>query len=83
MVSFVYLEWTRAQKLAAGDLHGRDKELWERARTHGLKEQLRAELETQELQKMYAWTHSPPGIRLLQEFLREALHARGGALPAA
>ncbi len=77
VLSFAYLEWQRALKLEQTDLGQQEREEWEQARTHGIKEKLRQELEKEELQKMHDWTKSRQGVRQLQAYLREALQAQG------
>jgi hypothetical protein len=83
VLSFTYLEWRRAVKLAQEDLDAQEQERWEQARTHGLKENLRQELEQEELHKMYDWTQSPEGLRQLQDYLRAALQPQGRTHTAA
>jgi hypothetical protein len=83
VLSFAYLEWQRALKLAQADLSPHEREQWQDARTHGMKEMLRLELEREELRQMYEWTQTGDGIQQLQAYLREALRPQGRSQTAA
>lgn len=73
VLSFAYLEWQRARKLAQDDLDRQRRQDWEQARTHGMKALLAEELEQEELLKLYHWTDTPDGVRQLRAYLRQAL----------
>jgi hypothetical protein len=72
LLTFVYLEWYRAQKLARRRLSDKQKEWWRWQRTHGLCVSVRQETEERELDRMANYTKTRGGLRKLKRILRAA-----------
>jgi hypothetical protein len=77
VLSLAYLEWYRAKQLQQRDLPEEERQEWEAARTHGLKEKLRAQLEQEELTTMQRWLGSARGRHRLKTYLRAASTPQG------
>jgi Transposase DDE domain len=80
VLCFAYLEWYRAQRLRQPELTETQKREWAAARTHRLKEEVRAQVEREEIERLYRWTEEgAEGLERLRAFLRSALdHPLGG-----
>lgn len=72
LVTFVYLEWYRAQQLAQRNLPEKQKRWWRWQRTHGLCRAVRQETEEKELNRMANYTKTKTGMRKLKKILRAA-----------
>jgi hypothetical protein len=77
VASLAYLEWYRARALRRRDLSAEKRADWEAARAHGVKEELRAALEREDIEKMERWLGSGRGRRRLKARLRAALRCQG------
>jgi hypothetical protein len=73
LVTFLYLEWYRANELARRDLSEKEKQWWQRQRTHGLCQAVRQEMERADLQYLAGGLKTPGGIRRLKQQLKKAL----------
>ena len=72
LVTFVYLEWYRAEKLACRRLSEKERRWWRWQRTHGLRMAVRQETEEQELGRMAKYSRTKAGMRKLKRILRAA-----------
>jgi len=72
LISFLYLEWYRARKLARRDLSVPQKQWWRWQRTHGLCVAARQETEEKELDRLANYTKTKSGLRKLKKILRAA-----------
>jgi hypothetical protein len=72
LVTYLYLEWYRAQQLARRNLSEKEKQWWERQRTHGLCQAVRQESELADLQHMVERLKTPGGVRRLARELKRA-----------
>ena len=72
LITFIYLEWYRAQKLARRDLSQKEKRWWLWQRTHGVCVAVRQEAEEAELKRLADYTKTKGGLRKLKKILRAA-----------
>lgn len=72
LISFLYLEWYRARKLARRDLSVPQQRWWRWQRTHGLCVAARQETEEKELDRLANYTKTKSGLRKLKKILRAA-----------
>jgi len=72
LLTYLYLEWYRAQQLARRDLPEKEKQWWERQRTHGLRQRVRRETELADLRYLAERLKTPGGIRRLRRELENA-----------
>jgi hypothetical protein len=72
LITFLYLEWYRAEKLARRDLSEEQKRWWRWQRTHGLCTAVREEAEEKELDRLASYTKTKGGQRKLKRLLRAA-----------
>ena len=72
LITFLYLEWYRAEKLARRDLSEEQKRWWRWQRTHGLCTAVREEAEESELDRLASYTKTKGGQRKLKRILRAA-----------
>jgi hypothetical protein len=75
LVTFLYLEWYRASELVRPDLSEKERQWWERQRTHGLCQAVRQGMERADLQYLAEGLKTSGGIRRLKHQLRKALPA--------
>ena len=73
LLAFLYLEWTRAQKLRNRRLKEEDKKWWRNQRTYGLCRAVRQTAEEKELAELSRLTATKTGLKKLKKTLREAL----------
>jgi IS4 transposase len=71
LVTFLYLEWHRAQQLKRCDLSKQEKERWRRQRTHGLCIAVRQSTDRADLDYVAKAVQTPGGIRRLRRDLSE------------
>ena len=72
LITFLYLEWYRAEKLARRGLSEKQKRWWRWQRTHGLCVVVRQETEERELDRLADYTRTKGGLRKLKQILRAA-----------
>lgn len=72
LLTYLYLEWYRAQELGRRGLPEKEKQWWERQRTHGLCQRVRRDTEIADLQYLAERLKTPGGIRRLRRELEEA-----------
>jgi SRSO17 transposase len=72
LITFLYLEWFRAEQLAKRDLSPEKRQWWSRQRAHGLCTVIRQETEERELVRLASYTKTKGGIRKLKKILRDA-----------
>ena len=72
LMTFMYLEWYRAQKLARRDLSEKEKRWWLWQRTHGVCVAVRQAAEETELKRLADYTKTKGGLRKLKKILRAA-----------
>lgn len=72
LMTFMYLEWYRVQKLARRDLSQKEKRWWLWQRTHGVCVAVRQAAEETELKRMADYTKTRGGLRKLKRILRAA-----------
>ena len=72
LITFVYLEWYRAEKLARRDLSEKQKRWWRGQRSHGLCVAVRQATEEKELDRLADYTRTKGGLRKLKHILRAA-----------
>jgi IS4 transposase len=72
LITYLYLEWYRAKKLARRGLSKEAKQWWSWQRTHGLCEAVRQETERNELTTMASWSDTKTGIKKLKKLVRAA-----------
>ncbi len=70
LVTFCYLEWTRARQLARSRP---DRRWWQWQRSYGLARAVLRQAEAKELTQLYRWSGSARGRRQLRRLLRDAL----------
>jgi hypothetical protein len=73
LVTFAYLEWSRARELARRDLAEEDQRWWRWQRSHGLSLAVAQQAEEQDLAQLYRWSATPTGRRKLRRALRQAV----------
>lgn len=72
LISFLYLEWHRAEKLQRGNLSAKRQQWWRTQRAHGLCVAVRQETEERELDRLAEYTKTKSGIQKLKKILRAA-----------
>ena len=72
LLTFVFLECFRAEKLQRRDLSSEAKRWWQWQRTHGLCVTVRQETEEKELERLAKYTHTKSGRKKLKQILRAA-----------
>jgi hypothetical protein len=72
LITVLYLEWYRAEKLARRDLSEKQKRWWRWQRMHGLCVAVRQETEEKELDRLADYTRTKGGLRKLKHILRAA-----------
>lgn len=72
LITFLYLEWCRAEKLAQRDLSEEEKRWWRWQRTHGLCTAIREATEEKELDRLAGYARTKGGLRKLKQILRAA-----------
>jgi hypothetical protein len=72
LLTFLYLEWYRAEKLSRRKLSEEQKRWWHWQRTHGLGVAVRQETEEHELDRLADYTQTKSGLRKLKHILRAA-----------
>jgi len=72
LVTFVYLEWYRSQKLAGRSLSEKQRQWWRWQRTHGLRTAVCQETEEKELDRLTQYSRTKSGMRKLKKILRAA-----------
>ena len=72
LITFLYLEWYRAEKLARRDLSEKQKRWWRWQRSHGLCVAVRQATEENELDRLADYTKTKGGLRKLKHILRAA-----------
>ena len=75
LVTFLYLEWFRAQKLRRRDLTTAERQRWSWQRSYGVCVALRQEVEEKELLRLAEWTSTRGGLKRLKKTLRAAVPA--------
>jgi hypothetical protein len=73
LVTFAYLEWSRARQLARRDLAEEDQRWWRWQRSHGLSLAVVQQAEEHDLAQLSRWSATPTGRRKLRQALRQAL----------
>ena len=77
LVTFVYLEWYRAQQLARRDLPEREKGWWRWQRSHGVAGAVYREAEAQDVAQLYRWSGTASGRKRLRRCLAQAQPPEG------
>lgn len=72
LITFLYLEWYRAEKLKRRDLSAKRKQWWRCQRAHGLCVAVRQETEERELDRLANYTKTKSGMQKLKKILRDA-----------
>jgi hypothetical protein len=72
LLTFVFLECYRAEKLRCRNLSDDEKKWWRWQRTHGLCVAIRQETEEKELERLAKYTNSKTGMKKLKKILRAA-----------
>jgi hypothetical protein len=72
LITFLFLEWYRAEQLKRKDLSEKQEKWWRWQRTHGLCVAIRQRTEERELEYLAELTNTKRGIRKLKEILRAA-----------
>jgi transposase len=72
LITFVYLEWYRAEQLSRKTLSEKQRRWWQVQRTHGLCVEVRQVTEEKELERLAEYATTPKGIRKLKAILRAA-----------
>lgn len=72
LITFLYLEWFRAEQLAKRDLTPEKRQWWSWQRSHGLCTVIRQETDERELVRLASYTRTKGGIRRLKKILRDA-----------
>jgi hypothetical protein len=70
-ITFLYLEWVRAQQVSSST--GKERSWWTRQRTHGLALAVCQRLEENQLLAIQRQTTTPSGLKKLRKLLRRAL----------
>lgn len=73
IITFLFLEWTRMQKLKQRALSKRERTWWSRQRTHGITIAVRQHMEWSELQQIKKLTETDYGTRKLRRLVNNAL----------
>jgi hypothetical protein len=77
LVTFVYLEWYRAQQLRRRDLPEREKGWWRWQRSHGVAGAAYREAEERDVAQLYRWSGTPSGQQRLRRCLAQAQPPEG------
>lgn len=72
LLTFLYLEWYRAQQLSRRGLSKSARQWWARQRTHGLCQIVRGHAELKELQQLAQWSRTKTGLKKLKKLVRAA-----------
>ena len=72
LITFLYLEWYRAEKLSCRKVSAAQKRWWRWQRSHGLCMGIRQETEERELDRLSHYTKTKTGLRKLKMILRAA-----------
>jgi hypothetical protein len=72
LVTFVYLEWYRAQQLQRRDLPEREKGWWRWQRSHGVAGAVYRVAEAQDVAQLYRWSGTASGRKRLRRCLAQA-----------
>jgi hypothetical protein len=72
LITFLYLEWYRAEQLARRGLSEQQKRWWSWQRMHGLCVAVRRATEERELDRLVEYTKTKGGLRKLKRILRAA-----------
>jgi hypothetical protein len=75
MATFLYLEWYRANQLARRNLSDKERQWWERQRTHGICQAIRQQTDRNDLQYIAERLNTPGGIQRLRRDLANASSA--------
>jgi hypothetical protein len=75
LVTFLYLEWFRAQTLRRRDLTTAERQRWGWQRSYGVCVAVRQEVEAKELLRLAQWTNTRGGLKRLKKILRAAVPA--------
>ena len=70
VITYLYLEWHRATRLASRRLSCEAKRWWSHQRTHGLCQAVHQQTETKELVTLADWTRTASGLRKLKRLVR-------------
>jgi len=73
LVTFCYLEWSRAQQLARPGLPAKAQAWWRAQRSYGLSRAVLRRAEEHDLAKLLRWSGTKSGLRKLRRSLRQAL----------
>ena len=71
-VTFVYLEWYRAEQLRRVAVPEREKGWWRGQRSHGLAQAVFREAEERDVAQLYRWSGTASGQRRLRRYLAQA-----------
>jgi hypothetical protein len=77
LVTFVYLEWYRAQQLCRRDLPEREKGWWHWQRSHGVAGAVYRVAEEREVAQLYRWSGTRSGRKRLRRCLSQAQLPKG------
>jgi hypothetical protein len=77
LITFLYLEWYRAEQLARRGLSEKQKRWWGWQRMHGLCAAVRDATEERELDRLVEYTKTKGGLRTLKRILRAARPLEG------
>jgi hypothetical protein len=77
LVTFVYLEWYRAQQLRRRDLPEREKGWWRWQRSHGVAGAVYREAEARDVAQLYRWSGTASGRKRLRRCLAQAQPPQG------
>lgn len=69
--TMMYLEWLRAKRIDNRRLAQKQREKWQRYRTHGLVQAVRTSLEIHQIQELQQCVRTPSGIRRLKRKLKQ------------
>ena len=72
LVTFLYLEWFRADRMRRRGLTRAGRQWWQRQRTYGMCRAVQQIAERDELRMLAKHLRTPRGIRKIQEFLENA-----------
>jgi hypothetical protein len=73
LLTFLYLEWVRGQKLRAPGLSSPKRDWWQRQRTYGLAGAVRQQAEEKELAELHRLIKTKTGLKQLKKTVRAAL----------
>jgi hypothetical protein len=73
LLTFMYLEWYRLQKLKSSQLSDEERKWWLHQRTHGLCQAVRLATEEGQLRYFAERLQSPGGIKKMKRLLRQSL----------